>query len=95
MATKYKKKPTISSCIRDIYEILASNMGFFGIKLSNNVSKILREATLDVMTTEIVTKSAITLFVIMRCSKTVNINVKTYQFKFKTHCNDDVMISLH
>jgi len=26
-------------------------------------------------------------------SKTANINVKTYQFK--THCKDDVMISLH
>jgi len=29
----------------------------------------------------------------MRCSKTANIYVKTYQFKI--HCKDDVMISLH
>jgi len=30
----------------------------------------------------------------MRCSKTANINVKK-TFQFKTHCKDDVMISLH
>jgi len=38
-------------------------------------------------------KTAIGLYS-MRCSKTANVNVKkTYQFK--THCKDDVMISLH
>jgi len=90
MTTKYNTKLPSTRLVCEISPRSLRLTGIFGIKLSSDISKILRGAT----ATKFETKSAITRFYIMGCSKTANVNVKkTYQFK--THCKYDVMISLH
>ena len=49
-----------SCCIRDISETLASNRGFSGARLSNDVSQILTGPALVAMATQFDTKQAIT-----------------------------------
>ena len=45
-----------SACVRDNSEMFASNRGFFGDGLSNDVSQILQRSTLVAMTTKFETK---------------------------------------